>query len=99
MEVTPKSRSTWHDAEVPTLRAQTPGHNAKVHTFGRFFGRAPDAEDPRYGSRAWSLCAQLEGCASRYKRLRASVSTGLRSTTKVIRRDTFYSGQCNVMQT
>ena len=36
-------------------------------------------------------------CASRYKRLRASVSTVLRSTTKVISRDTFYSGQCNVL--
>ena len=110
MEVTPTSRSTWHDAEVPTLagpgpylaRANSRAQCREVPITSEVFRTGTMPRCRRMGvwqSRRWSLCAQLEGCASRYKRLRASVSTGLRSTTKVVRRDTFYSGQCNVMQT
>jgi hypothetical protein len=102
----PKSRpKNGSDAEISINLAQCRGPylaraNSRAQCQGPHLRKVlRTGTMPRYGSRAWSLCAQLEGCASRYERLRASVSTVLRSTTKVVRRDTFYSGQCNVRQT
>jgi hypothetical protein len=65
MEVTPKSRSTWHDAEVPTLagpgpylaRANSRAQCQGPYNFGGFFGRAPCRDAGVWQSRLVSVCA------------------------------------------